>query len=113
MIEDYSFGKIKIQGRTYTQDVKILADRIFHPWWRKTGHQVQVSDVQDILEENPEILVLGKGSPGLMQSTSELAKELKERGIQLIELPSQDAASKFNELHSQGKKVCAGFHLTC
>ncbi|MGM0423471.1 MAG: Mth938-like domain-containing protein [Thermodesulfobacteriota bacterium] len=114
MIEDYSFGRIKIKGRSYSQDVKILTDgRVQDSWWRRTGHQVDVSDVQDILEENPEVLVLGKGSPGLMQSTSKLGAELQKRGIQLIELPSQEAATRFNELYSQGKRVCAGFHLTC
>jgi hypothetical protein len=114
MIEDYSFGKIRIKGQTYSQDVKILTEgRVQGSWWRRTGHQVDVSDVQDILEENPEVLVLGKGSPGQMQSSSRLAAELQKRGIQLIELPSQEAAAKFNELYSQGKRVCAGFHLTC
>lgn len=113
MIEDYSFGRIKIQGQNYTQDVKILPGQVQHPWWRKSGHQVEISDVQDILQENPEVLVLGKGSPGLMQSTPSLANELQKRGIELIELPSQEAASRFNELSSQGKRVCAGFHLTC
>jgi hypothetical protein len=113
MIEDYSFGHMRILDEEYSKDVKICGDRIVHPWWRASGHQVDVEDVRDIVEHEPEVLVLGKGSPGLMQATSGLREMLRSRGIELIELPTDEAVQRFNALRDEGRNVCAGFHLTC
>ncbi len=113
MIEDYSFGRIIIKGQRYSKDVKICGDKIVHPWWRREGHRVDREDVKDVLEFNPEILVLGKGDPGMMQASQDLKGHLQNKGIYLVEEPSAEAVKSFNQYVQQGKKVCAGFHLTC
>ena len=113
MIESYSFGQITIQGQNYNKDVKICGDKVVHPWWRKEGHRVEKDDMQDILEYNPEVLVLGKGKPGMMNATRDLKEHLQNKGILLVEEPSAEAAETFNQYLDQGKRVCAGFHLTC
>jgi hypothetical protein len=40
MIEKYSFGKIVVNGVTYTNDIKIVQGRVVSEWWRKKGHSV-------------------------------------------------------------------------
>ncbi|MGB9440927.1 MAG: hypothetical protein WCB15_23500, partial [Desulfobacterales bacterium] len=40
MIEKYSFGKIVVNGVTYTNDIKIVQGRVVSDWWRKKGHSV-------------------------------------------------------------------------
>lgn len=37
-IENYNFGEIKIDGKTYTSDVIIYKDKVEDSWWRKEGH---------------------------------------------------------------------------
>jgi hypothetical protein len=113
MIEKYSFGTIVIDGQTYRQDLKIFQGRIIHPWWRKKGHSVEQEDVRDILQAAPEILILGKGDPGMMKSTPDLRQALKKSGIELREEPTAKAIKDYNQLLEQGKEVAAGFHLTC
>ena len=113
MIRDYSFGRMSIRDEEYRKDVKICGDRVVHPWWRKAGHEVDVDDVRDIVDFGPDVLVLGKGSPGMMQANGSLKETLRSRGIELIELPTAEAVQRFNELHEAGRNVCAGFHLTC
>ncbi len=113
MIQEYTFGRLKINDQVYTQDVKIRAGLIYCPWWRQKGHTVQIPDVQDLLDHKPEILILGKGNPGLMQSSRELSTNLEKLGIELIELPTQEAVSRFNDLFTKGRQICAGLHLTC
>jgi hypothetical protein len=113
MIEQYSFGNIVINGVTYRDDVKIIQGKVVPEWWRKRGHFVDVDDIQDILKSKPDILILGKGSPGQMKSTEALRKFLKKNNIQLIEEKSSKAFKTFNRLFNEGKNVCAGFHLTC
>jgi hypothetical protein len=113
MIDEYTFGHIQIEGQVYTKDVKICQGKIIHPWWRKSGHLVEREDIEDMLNTHPDILVLGKGQPGMMRSSEELRESLKQEGLELIELPTSEAIEHFNLLWEQGKNVCAGFHLTC
>lgn len=113
MIDNYSFGKMVIDGQTYTGDLKIVKGKVSSGWWRRSGHSVSVDDVIDILAAKPDILVLGKGKPGLMKSEPALRKSLKANGIELIEQSTSKAVRTFNRLMEQDKDVAAGFHLTC
>ncbi len=113
MIEAYRFGNIKVDGKNYTSDIKIIGGRVISNWWRKTGHEVDVGDVADILNSDVDILVVGKGQPGMMKVSAALRDELERKGIKLIEKPTAEAYEEFNRLFSEGKKVAAAFHLTC
>ncbi|MEW6007290.1 MAG: MTH938/NDUFAF3 family protein [bacterium] len=112
MIESYSFGRMVIEGRVYTQDLIIYPDRIEGSWWRKSGHSVCHNDIKGILEEKPDVLVVGKGSPGMMDVLSCAKRALLEQGITLIEEPTENAFKTYNKI-SKNKKVCGAFHLTC
>ena len=113
MITEYTFGKIICQGKTYTNDIKIIEGQVVADWWRKSGHRVDIEDVIDILETKPDILVIGKGSPGLLKSTASLRAHLAANDIKLIEKKSSLAMRIFNQLYGEGKRVAAGFHVSC
>ena len=113
MIEQYSFGSITIQGKQYSSDLKIINGQVYPDWWRKTGHSVDVDDVVDILSAKPDYLVIGSGSSGLMKVSDRLKRELVDRGIEIIVEPTSEAVGTFNRIYKDGKKVAAGFHLTC
>ncbi len=112
-IEKYSFGKMVIDGKVYTKDLKIFPDKVKENWWRKEGHLLLLEDIQDIIEYKPEVLIVGKGAYGLMKVDKEVEAKLKELGVELIATKSGKAAEKFNELSEKDKRVCAAFHLTC
>jgi hypothetical protein len=114
MITSYSFGCMQIDGMPYLKDLIILPDgSIIHPWWRKAGHTVSLPDIQEIIATSPDILVIGTGSPGMMQPEQNLCSELESRGIETRVMPTKEAAQEYNALHEQGRKVAACFHLTC
>ena len=113
MITDFSFGKIVVNSKTYTDDIKIIRGRVISDWWRKSGHRVDVEDITDILETRPEIVVIGKGSPGLMQTAAALRERLAVHNIGLIEEKTSSAIEIFNKLYQEGEKVAAGFHVGC
>lgn len=113
MIEKYSFGKIVVNGVTYTDDIKIIKGTVVPDWWRKSGHQVGMDDVKDILDSDTDIFVIGTGEYGLVKLTSSLREHCKNNGIELIEKKTSKSIQIFNQLHREGKKVSAGFHLTC
>ena len=112
MISAYSFGKICVSGTWYKRDLLISRGKIFPDWWRRNGHVCDVEDIAEILADGPDILILGQGTPGMMRTTQGLRQFLHHQGIKLIEQPTAEAVTTFNNLHRQDK-VAAGFHLTC
>ena len=113
MITEFSFGRIVVEGQACHNDIKIVQGKLVPDWWRKSGHSVEIEDVQDILDSGSQILVVGTGQPGYMKITDALRRQLQTKNIQLIEEPTAKAIQTFNRLHNEGKQVSAGFHVGC
>jgi hypothetical protein len=111
-IEHYSFGKITIEGKTYTSDVIIYPEKVNASWWRKEGHNLQVVDLTDVINANPQILVIGTGATGLMRVPKETISHLQSKGIEVHVARTGEAVEIFNKLQKD-KIVIAAFHLTC
>lgn len=111
MIEDYSFGRIKINGKIYNHDIIIYQDKI-SSWWRITGHEVAIKDIEDLVKQKVEVIVFGMGSPGLMKVKPEVKSYLLQNNIEFESMPTSQAAARFNQLLKE-KKVAGAFHLTC
>jgi len=112
-IDEFSFGKIVVNGSPYNNDIKIIGEKVTSGWWRKSGHIVGIEDVADILQQVPDILVIGKGESGLMRVADPLQRRLEKMGIALVEENSSSAVETFNRLIREGKSVAAGFHVGC
>ncbi len=113
MIETYSFGSMRIKGKKYRNDLKIVGNQIIGDWWRREGHALYAEDIDDILYSAVEMFVVGTGAYGSMRVTEEAAKAIEGRGIKLVAVPTKEAVSIFNNLHTEGKRVAGAFHLTC
>jgi hypothetical protein len=113
MIEKYSLGEIVVNGVSYIHDIKMIQGEVIPNWWRKTGHRVGLEDIRDIIEAEPDILVIGQGKPGYMKSTRSLQEFLARNGIDLIEETTSEAVRTTNKLLGKGQNFAAGFHLTC
>ncbi len=111
-IERYDFGHIVIDGVSYRQDLLIWPGGVKADWWRKEGHLLQVEDVAEALAADPEVLVVGMGQPGRMQVDQALAVYLKERGIDLVAVPTKEACRLINALAGK-RRLAAALHLTC
>ncbi|RPI51537.1 MAG: hypothetical protein EHM49_07000 [Deltaproteobacteria bacterium] len=111
----YRFGEIVIDGICHTKDLKIIRGKIFENWWRSQGHTLQLSDILDVVEAKPSILIIGTGAYGRMVLSSGLSAELDSRGIRIEALPTEPAIQRFNELASQLGQEAVAFavHLTC
>ncbi len=112
-IEDYSFGRIVISGKTYTSDVKIILEKIVPNWWRKEGHYLYLEDIEDILASEAEILVVGTGAYGVMKIDPSVREACAQKGIRLEAFNTAEAVKRFNALAEAGEKVAGAFHLTC
>jgi hypothetical protein len=113
MIEQYSFGSMTIDGEEYTSDLMIINGRVYPSWWRKSGHVVEITDVEKVLAGQPKCLVVGTGSAGLMKITEQLRQHLDACAVELAAAPTAQAVVTFCKLHAAGEKVSAVFHLTC
>lgn len=113
MIEEYHFGSITIDGKVYDHDVQIFPLGQIKSWWRKTSHEVILEDVREALGQNPQIIIFGTGSPGMMKVSDEVKEKAKTMGIELIIEPTKEAIKKFDELKTKNENVVGLFHLTC
>ena len=114
MIESYKFGNIVVDGKSYTKDIIILPNKkVISPWWRNSGHIVKLSDLRNILSENPMHLVIGTGNSGQMKPAHGLIDTLEQQNINTTVLPTQQASKKYNSLCGESLHVAACFHLTC
>jgi hypothetical protein len=113
MITDFSFGRIVANGQTCNSDIKIVQGTLVPDWWRKSGHSVEIEDLQDALDTEPEFIVIGQGQPGYMRITDSLREHLAEKNVKLIEEPTPLAIETFNRLFKEGRRVAGGFHVGC
>lgn len=113
MIDSYSFGRITINGKWYTNDVIVFPNHVQDNWWRKQGHRLQVKDIETVVKEKPEVLVVGTGYYGLVKIPAETVEYLKSKGVELIAQKTRDACTTYNRLVESGEKAIAALHLTC
>jgi hypothetical protein len=110
---EFSFGRIVVDGQICNNDIKIVNGKLVADWWRKSGHTVEIEDVQDIIDSDSTILIIGKGQPGYMRVTQSLQEHLEKNDIELIVEQTSDAIQTFSRLMQEGKQVSGGFHVGC
>jgi hypothetical protein len=110
-LEDYRFGRVVIDGEAHTRDVIVLPSRVVGHWWRRDGHSLVLDDLAEVLEELPARLIVGTGAYGRMRPDSRALDQLRERGIEVDVLPTEDAVRAYNA--SNPAETAAALHLTC
>ena len=111
-IDSYDFGHIVVDGVSYKNDLLIWPGKIKADWWRQESHLLQVGDLSEALAAGPEVLVVGMGQPGHLQVDLGLAAFLKEKGIDLVAVPTREACRVINSLAGK-RRLAAALHLTC
>lgn len=111
-IDSYSFGRIVINGKTYTSDVIIYPNRVDAAWRRKEGHLLQLADVAEALRAKPDVLVIGTGYSGVMRVPRETVDRIDGQGIEVKVERTAKAVEVYNDLEG-ATNVIAAFHLTC
>jgi len=113
LIESYDFGRIVIGGIAYTEDVIIIGDKVQSNWWRKDGHALHISDLQEALSRfTPETVIVGTGYFGMMRVPRETREYFEAKGIQFLAEATKKACELFNSF-PKSKRTLAGLHLTC
>lgn len=135
MIEEYRFGSITIDGKTYNHDVEVrwtpkdlAPDAGTGPtgqalevlkWWRKESHIIDAGDITRAVNQNPDMIIIGTGESGIAKVTEGAKNEIRSRGIELIIDLTDQAIKTFNIRKGESggeqkkEKIIGLFHLTC
>lgn len=113
LVEEYVFGKIVVGNKSYTHDIIITPKRIIPGWWRIEGHRLQLRDVENYLDLEVDVVVVGTGYNGLMKVDGEVVREYEKRGIKVFIATTGEAVRTYNKLVNEGRRVLAFLHLTC
>jgi hypothetical protein len=110
-LEDYSFGRVTVDGSERTRDLIVLPDRVVTDWWRREGHSLAMEDLDGVLDELPERLILGIGAYGRLHPDPEVIAQLERRGTAVECLRTDEAVHRYSELDE--RRTAAALHLTC
>jgi hypothetical protein len=110
-IAEYRFGRVTVDGREVTRDVIVLPGRVVENWWRQEGHHLACVDLEEVIDDLPSRLVVGTGADERMRPDPDVLDLLKERGVEVECLPTDQAVTRFAELDPA--TTAAALHLTC
>lgn len=110
-LEDYSFGRILVDGEEHTRDVIVLPERVVSNWWRQDGHSLALEDLDEVRDELPERLILGCGAHGQLKPPQAVIDALEKRGIEVEAVDTAEAVRRYGE--SDERRTAAALHLTC
>ena len=112
-IDDYTFGRIVVDGRAFGSDCLIIGGEVVPHWRRGHGHKLGPEDLDRVIEAAPAILVVGTGASGMMRISDRTRRLLRENNIELEAFETGAAVARFNELCESGASVAAALHVTC
>ncbi len=111
-----SWGHLEIEGARAFKDAKLYPGGAREWDWRETGtHHVpgiQPADVAELLDHGAEVVVLSKGILERLRVCPETLNLLRDRGIAVQVLQTEQAVARYNEL-SRRAAVGGLFHSTC
>ena len=110
-IEQYSFGRVVVDGEQHSRDVIVLPDRVVGDWWRRDGHSLVIEDFADVLDELPERLIVGCGANARLRPHPSVIDALAARGVDVEAMPTDEAVRRYEE--SNPARTAAALHLTC
>ena len=120
MIEEYKFGSITINGKTYNHDVEVHWTGEVLKWWRRESHIIDVEDVERAVAQNPDTIVIGTGEMGIAEVTPKCRNFIHQKDIELIIDKTEEAIKTYNiileeseEEKGKQERVIGLFHLTC
>jgi len=114
LIDHYQFGKIRIAGVEYDEDLIILRGEVHPSWWRKAGgHVFAPQDLGRIIGSAPAVVCLGIGSLGRVRVLEETVSGFIMSGTRVMIDRTGRIVDEYNRLAKGGVDVAAALHLTC
>ncbi|MEE8387614.1 MAG: Mth938-like domain-containing protein [Acidiferrobacterales bacterium] len=107
IIRSYSPGEIRIKTGIYTQSLVLSASVLHAGWPLDDITALEDSHIELILEQEPELILLGTGARLVFPSAEKL-RPIIERGIGYEIMDTAAACRTYNVLVGEGRHVVAG-----
>ena len=114
MITYPSEGVMTINGKDLRTDLAILPGGKVQRWGPWDNHSIGSGELEGIITEQVKVLVIGTGYQDGAFLTPEGARyveRIKQQGVTVHILATQEAVGLFNSLPKEGLLAC--FHLNC
>ena len=112
-----SWGHLDVDGLGELKDAKLWPGGGREWDWTETGTQhhpgIQPADVLELLDHDPDVVVLSRGRELRLETMTETLDELEGRGIRVVWQETGDAIDCYNQLADEGARVAALLHSTC
>ncbi len=112
MIEGYKYGCFIADGKEFLGDLKIKNNKA-HYWQTLEDRKLKFLHIQDLLNENPDVFVIGTGAGGLLQVDESIIDSLQSwvvnrGGKKTYYVKKNTEAIKIiNDAIKNNKNVCA------
>ncbi|MEM7210126.1 MAG: MTH938/NDUFAF3 family protein [Pseudomonadota bacterium] len=104
LVEDYSTGRVTIDGQTYTESLVLLPDRVLENWPIASSADLHIALLEEAIAAEPEVLLLGTGKTQAFPSI-ELMKALAMKNRSMDVMDSAAACRTYNVLVSEFRQV--------
>lgn len=117
-IDSTKFGEIVIDGEKYGQ-VLVIGGAVFERDEEKlrelfgTTHQIGNWEIEALLQENPEIVIVGTGQEGVLKVEKDFLEQMEKAKVEVITAITPKAIEIYNEKAEESKRVNALIHTTC
>jgi hypothetical protein len=116
-IASLSWGRLEVEGRDHPyKDAKLFPGGSRAWDWNETGtsHEpgIQPGDVEELLERGATVVVLSTGMYERLGVCPETLSLLKQRGVPVHVLKTEEAVKRYNEL-IETEAAGALMHSTC
>ena len=117
-INSTDFGSIIIDDKKYNQ-VLIIGEKVEEREYDKlkdffgTSHKIGDWEVNELLRDNPEIILIGTGQNGMLAVDTKVIETISKKGIELIIEKTPEVIITYNKKIQEGKRVNALIHTTC
>lgn len=113
-IEDFAFGRIKIDGKEYDHDVVIdhgtIGKRHKKPSKGFTQFGHTPLSVKEHIPWDCRRLIVGTGAYGRLPVMDEVLAEAANRHVEVVNIPTEQAILKVNEGDPETNAI---LHVTC
>ena len=107
LVTDYGVDYVSVNGVRYEHPVVVSTDQLSgDSWTTESVPELSSSDFDCVLQNNPEIIILGTGKSHVFPAP-QLMAELFARGCALEVMNTSAACRTYNVLVSEHRKVTA------
>ncbi len=110
IIHAYDDDKVNINGQVYTDSLIVSHQQLTASWPVHTIHELSTASLDSLLDENPEVIIIGTGKQ-LIFPEPHIYAHLINQNIGVEFMDTGAACRTYNILLSEDRRVVAGLIL--